>query len=96
MLPHKPVGISFLCLLYHVECSTAVSSAYDGRHTHCPTAVVRAADGCRTMSISIICCKRYAVTYIRKLKNQCAALCINKAIRQLIAPSAAKKSIAGR
>ena len=69
MLFYKPVGISFLCLLYYVECSTAVVRVADGRRTMGMAAVKRAADGRRTMSMSIICCKRYAVTYIRKPKN---------------------------
>ena len=32
------------------QCSTAVSSAYGGRHTHRSTVVVRAADGRRTIT----------------------------------------------
>ena len=41
--------IGLWCVAYR---STAVSSAYDGRHTHCTAAVVRAADGCRTVTRS--------------------------------------------
>ncbi|MBF1054794.1 MAG: hypothetical protein HXL33_00650 [Prevotellaceae bacterium] len=32
----------------NVHCSTAVSSAYDGRHTHCSAFVNSTADGRRT------------------------------------------------
>ena len=44
--------ISYIALERYVCCSTAASSAVDGRHTQRSTAAVRVADGRRTTNIT--------------------------------------------
>ena len=71
-------------------------NVYDGRSTRCTLAVIKLYGDRRTLSISTIKRLLYIQMEYKRYNIYCAALRINSAIKQLIAPSAAKNNIAGR